>query len=60
MLDAKMIRSNPEKVEAALRKRNITGALDEFLKLDERRRQILVRVEELKSFRNKSSRKWGN
>ncbi|HOQ09782.1 MAG TPA: serine--tRNA ligase [Syntrophomonadaceae bacterium] len=59
MLDAKMIRSNPEKVEAALRKRNITGALDEFLKLDERRRQILVRVEELKSFRNKSSQEVG-
>jgi len=59
MLDAKMIRSNPEKVEAALRKRKITGALDEFLKLDERRRQILVRVEELKSFRNKSSQEVG-
>jgi len=59
MLDAKLIRSNPEKVEAALRKRNLSGALDEFLKLDERRRQILVRVEELKNFRNTSSQEVG-
>jgi len=59
MLDAKLIRSNPENVEAALRKRNLSGALDEFLKLDERRRQILVQVEELKNFRNKSSQEVG-
>lgn len=59
MLDAKMIRANPEKVEAALQKRNITGALDNFLSLDEQRRNLLTRVEEIKSFRNKSSQEVG-
>lgn len=59
MLDAKLIRSNPDMVEAALRKRNLSGALEGFLKLDERRRQILVQVEELKNFRNTSSQEVG-
>lgn len=55
MLDAKMIRSNPEKVEEALKKRNMSGVLDNFLDFDEKRRAALTRVEELKSFRNRSS-----
>lgn len=59
MLDAKLIRSNPAQVEEALLKRNLSGALDEFLQLDEKRRQILVRVEELKNFRNTSSQQVG-
>ena len=59
MLDAKMIRANPEKVEAALQKRNLPGALDNFLSLDEQRRNLLTRVEEIKSFRNKASQEVG-
>ena len=56
MIDAKMIRANPEQVEARLNKRNLRGVLDEYLQLDGRRRQILVQVEELKNFRNTSSK----
>lgn len=59
MLDVKMIRANPEKVEKELEKRNIKGALNEFLALDEERRSVLVRVEELKNFRNSASKEVG-
>lgn len=59
MLDAKLIRANPAQVEAALHKRNLSGVLDDFLHWDEKRRQILVRVEELKNFRNTSSQEVG-
>ena len=59
MLDAKMIRTNPEQVDAILQKRGLTGALDKFLALDERRREFLGQVEELKNFRNTSSQQVG-
>jgi seryl-tRNA synthetase len=59
MLDAKLIRANPDQVEAALRKRGLSGALDGYLQLDEKRRQILLQVEELKNFRNTSSQEVG-
>ena len=59
MLAAKLIRANPDQVEAALRKRGLSGALDGYLQLDERRRQILLQVEELKNFRNTSSQEVG-
>jgi seryl-tRNA synthetase len=42
-----------------LRKRGLSGALDGYLQLDERRRQILLQVEELKNFRNTSSQEVG-
>lgn len=59
MLDAKMIRANHQQVEAALKNRNMPGALDNFLSLDEERRKLLTRVEEIKSFRNKASQEVG-
>ncbi|KUG02561.1 seryl-trna synthetase [hydrocarbon metagenome] len=59
MLDAKQIRANPDYIKAQLLKRNISGVLDGFLLLDEQRRDILGRVEELKSFRNSASQEVG-
>lgn len=59
MLDAKMIRANPEAVEAALRNRNLSGALDNFLDLDEQRRSLIGQVEEIKKFRNQASQEVG-
>jgi len=59
MLDAKMIRANPEMVEAALQNRNLPGALQNFLTLDEQRRNILGQVEEIKKFRNQASQEVG-
>ena len=59
MLDAKMIRANPEMVEAALQNRKLPGALNKFLKLDEQRRDFLGQVEEIKKFRNQASQEVG-
>jgi len=52
MLDAKFIRSNPEAVSEALAKRNSKISLDEFLALDQKRRELIQEVEQLKSRRN--------
>lgn len=59
MLDAKLIRANLPEIENALLKRNLSGVLDNFIKLDENRREILIEVEELKKFRNTSSQEVG-
>lgn len=55
MLDAKYIRQNPELVAERLAKRGAKLNLDEFLKLDESRRGLILEVEQLKSRRNKVS-----
>ena len=55
MLDIKFVRNNPEKVREAMQNRYKEVALDEFLSLEAERREILARVEELKSKRNKES-----
>jgi len=53
MLDARLVRSEPEKVRAALVNRNADmGLLDKFLALDERRRTLIRDVEEMKAERN--------
>lgn len=53
MLDAKFVRSEPEKVREALTNRNAdTGLLDEFLALDGERRKQISSVETLKAERN--------
>ena len=53
MLDAKLIRNEPEKVRQALINRNAsTDLLDQFLELDEQRRKDLFDVEQLKAERN--------
>jgi len=59
MLDAKYIRANLPAVNAALEKRGLSGALDKFLTLDEKRRSLLSQVEELKNFRNTASQQVG-
>ncbi|MDD4802988.1 MAG: serine--tRNA ligase [Syntrophomonas sp.] len=59
MLDAKLIRANPQVVETALRNRNLPGALDNFLELEKQRRSLLAQVEEIKKFRNQSSQEVG-
>ncbi len=59
MLDAKMVRANPELVETALRNRNQIGILENFLGLDSQRRTLLVEAEEIKKFRNQASQEVG-
>lgn len=56
MLDIKMIRNDAEQVKAKTEKRGTDPAIiDEILELDESRRQLIQKTEELKSRRNKVS-----
>jgi seryl-tRNA synthetase len=55
MLDARFVRAHPEAVREALKKRYVTADLDGFLQRDEKRRQLLAEVEQLKARRNRES-----
>lgn len=55
MLDLKFVRDNVDKVKQALANRHVQVDLDEFVALDERRRQLLAQVEQLKARRNSVS-----
>jgi seryl-tRNA synthetase len=55
MLDLKFIRSNTEQLKEILKNRNSNFDLDEFIQLDETRRNILGEVEALKQTRNTES-----
>ena len=58
MLDLKFVRSNPDVVrDSLIRRGESTEGLDELLAADEKRRAILVDVEELKRQRNEASEK---
>ena len=60
MLDAKLIRANPEQVRESLANRNGDCSLvDKFLTIDARRRANLLVSEEKKSLRNTESEKVG-
>ena len=56
MLDIRRVRSNPEGVKEALAKRHGNFPIDEVLKLDEKRRKLLVEVENMKEEQNKTSK----
>ena len=57
MLDIKILRTEPEKVKAALKSRNSEIDVDAIIKLDEERRSVLFKVEQLKSKQNEESKK---
>jgi seryl-tRNA synthetase len=57
MLDLKKIRENPEEVKAALKRRGVTGAVEEILAQDEKRRSIIAGVEALKAKRNEATKR---
>ncbi|HEY9187778.1 MAG TPA: serine--tRNA ligase [Ignavibacteria bacterium] len=56
MIDLKAIRSNPDVLKKALQKRKENFDIDGFLKLDENRRDIIQRVEQLKNKQNVTSK----
>ncbi len=60
MLDIKTIRENPEQVKAAIATLQAEAPIDEILQLDERRRQILQELEDLRHERNVTSKKIGS
>src|SRR6266511_2289590 len=55
MLDLRSIREDPERARAALARRGAADALDELLRLDERRRELLPQVEERRARQNRAS-----
>src|SRR5215216_790498 len=55
MLDLRSIREDPEPARAALRRRGAAEALDDLLRLDERRRELLPELEEGRARRNRVS-----
>jgi len=57
MLDIKLLRTEPEKVKAALARRKEEVDIDKILELDAKKREILFEVENLKSKQNEVSKK---
>jgi seryl-tRNA synthetase len=55
MLDPKLVRANPERIRQAIEDKGEKADLDLILALDEKRREILVGVEQKKADRNRAS-----
>jgi len=59
MLDLKLIRSDPERVKAALERRGAGEEVDELLALDSRRRELLPQIEGAQAERKTLSKQIG-
>lgn len=59
MLDIKIIRENPDKVNELLKRRNPELSIDEVLKIDEDRRKVQTQADELRAKRKAESQKIG-
>lgn len=57
MLDIKFIRENPEKVKEACRNKQVKVDIDALLGLDQKRRELLQAVEEIRAKKNEASNK---
>jgi len=55
MLDIKFIRENPDLIKAATRKKRVDFDVNELLKIDEERRNLLTKIEESRAKQNKVS-----
>jgi len=60
MLDINLLRSETKKIEELLRRKDKSIQLDLILKLDEKRRNLISRVESLRAERNKKGDEYGN
>jgi len=59
MLDARLVRENPDAVRLAMANRNSHWDIDAFLQLDEERRRLIGEVETLQARRNEDSKAIG-
>jgi seryl-tRNA synthetase len=59
MLDLKFIRENPEAVKQGIKNKNEKDRVDEILSLDEKRRSLIAKSDELKAKRNQVSQQVG-
>ncbi len=55
MLDIKLVRNNPEVVARSIQNRGAAQDLDDFLKMEQQRRELTRKVQELKTRRNQAS-----
>lgn len=55
MLDPKMLRENPQALRTMLKNRNFKFPLDDLIDLDNKRRELIVQVEELRRKKNLSA-----
>lgn len=56
MLDIKYIRENAEKIKEAAKNKNIKIDIDQLLKIDEKRRQLIQKLDELRASKNELSK----
>jgi len=59
MLDIKLIRENPEKINELLKRRNPDLSIDKVLEIDAERRKIQAQADELRAKRKNESQKIG-
>ena len=59
MLDIKLIRENPEKINELLKRRNPELSIDEIIEIDAQRRKIQAQADELRAKRKNESQKIG-
>ena len=59
MLDIKMIRENPEKVNELLKRRNPNLSIDAIIEIDAKRRKVQTQADELRSKRKNMSQEIG-
>ncbi|HEV2192013.1 MAG TPA: serine--tRNA ligase [Nitrosopumilaceae archaeon] len=55
MLDPKILRENSDKIRKMLSDRNVDFPLDELIKLDKERRELIIKTDELRKKRNEIS-----
>ena len=59
MLDIRVIRENPEKINELLKRRNPELSIDKVIEIDVERRKIQTEADELRAFRKSESQKIG-
>lgn len=59
MLDIKVIRENPEKINELLKRRNPDLSIDKIIEIDKERREIQTKADELRASRNNISKEIG-
>jgi seryl-tRNA synthetase len=59
VLDVRAIREDPDRFRMGLARRNLADAVDTILELDERRRALTIRVEELRAEQNRTGKAIG-
>ena len=52
MLDPKILRENPEIIRKMLRERDVNFSLDDLIKLDKERRELIVKTDDLRKKKN--------